>query len=182
MCAGKVIISFYMIELEKTYLLKYFPKGVRNAPKKKIADIYFPKNVKHPTLRLRRAGEKYEMTKKKPVAGRDSSEQIEETIPLTKEEFAALLKASGKSSEKMRYYYPYQNRTAEITVFEKKLRGLVLVDVEFGTVEEKNKFEMPEFCLADVTQEKFAAGGMLAGKSYRDLEKNLSRYGYKKII
>ena len=55
------------------------------------------------------------------------------------------------------------------------------VDFEFETEEEKEKFEMPEFCLADVTQENFIAGGMLAGKKYKDIEKELERFEYKKL-
>ena len=61
------------------------------------------------------------------------------------------------------------------------MEGLVLVDIEFETPEEKNAFMMPDFCLVDVSQEEFIAGGMLAGKKYRDIEDDLARYEYKKI-
>ena len=71
--------------------------------------------------------------------------------------------------------------TAEIDVFQGALKGLVLVDVEFETVEEKDAFEMPEFCLVEVTQEEFIAGGMLCGKSYEDIEEGLKRYNYSRI-
>lgn len=40
----------------------------------------------------------------------------------------------------------------------------------------------PSIALADVAQEEFAAGGVLAGKSYDDLESELSRFSYQKII
>ena len=40
---------------------------------------------------------------------------------------------------------------------------------------------MPDFCLADVTQEVFIAGGMLCGKCYKDIEDDLARIGYKKL-
>ena len=60
--------------------------------------------------------------------------------------------------------------------------GLVLVDVEFDSKGEKDVFVMPEFCLAEVTQESFIAGGMICGKSYDDIESKLSKFGYKKLI
>ena len=41
---------------------------------------------------------------------------------------------------------------------------------------------MPDFCLADVTQEKFIAGGMICGKSYEDIEKELKRFNYVKLF
>jgi hypothetical protein len=58
---------------------------------------------------------------------------------------------------------------------------LILVDFEFKNIEEKDKFLMPDFCLADITQEKFCAAGWLAGKEYSDIEQFLDTYGYKKI-
>lgn len=59
---------------------------------------------------------------------------------------------------------------------------MVVVDFEFDNKEEKDKFEMPDFCLADVTQEEFIAGGMICGKSYEDVEKDLKKFSYKKIL
>lgn len=55
------------------------------------------------------------------------------------------------------------------------------VDFEFETEEEKEKFIMPEFCLAEVTQEEFIAGGKLCGKSYAEIEKELEELGYNKL-
>lgn len=43
-------------------------------------------------------------------------------------------------------------------------------------------FVSPSFCLAEVTQEEFIAGGYLAGKSYADIEKFLKMYHYRPII
>ena len=40
---------------------------------------------------------------------------------------------------------------------------------------------MPDFCLADVTQEVFIAGGMLCGKKYESIRVPLEHLGYKKI-
>lgn len=169
------------IELEKTYLAKYLPKGLKKFPSKEIKDIYIPKESYHPVLRVRKNGDVYQMTKKEPVEDRDSSEQYEHTIKLTKKEFTALEKLSGKKSRKIRYYYELSGRTYEIGVFKDALAGLVLIDVEFIDKKDKDAFEMPDFCLADVTQEEIFAGGMLAGKKYSNLTKDLKKYKYSKI-
>jgi CYTH domain-containing protein len=171
-----------MLEREKTYLIKYMPKGWRKSPKKRILDIYYPATVRHPVLRLRAMAKKCELTKKEPVDARDSSRQMESTIVLSKSEQKTFRKLKGKEIDKWRYYYSYEGKTAEISVFEKKLKGLVLVDFEFNTDEEMSAFQMPDFCLADVTEEEFVAGGMLAGKSYKELEKKLKPYGYVRIV
>lgn len=101
---------------------------------------------------------------------------------MSKEEFLELSALSGKRTRKIRHYYQIGGNVAEIDVFQDKLKGLVLVDFEFKTVEEKNNFIMPDFCLADMTQEKFTAGGILAGKKYSDIEQVLKKYDYKKFI
>lgn len=170
-----------MIELEKTYLAKYLPEGLKDCKYKEIIDIYIPKSSVHPTLRIRKNGDRYEMTKKEPVVKGDSSEQEEQTIILTEKEFNELFKLDGKSTHKIRYYYDYNGRIAEVDVFLDDLLGLVLVDFEFENILEKNSFNMPEFCLAEVTQEEFLAGGMICGKSYKEIEENLKRYNYKKL-
>ena len=55
------------IEIEKTYLLKYIPVDIKLLPYKEILDIYIPSNEKHPHLRIRKNGDKYEITKKYPI-------------------------------------------------------------------------------------------------------------------
>lgn len=146
-----------------------------------VFDIYIPQAEEHPILRIRKKGDKFEITKKHPVEGMDSSRQSEETIPLTEEEFLEFTKLQGKRVRKIRHYYPLGADMAEIDVFQDDLKGLILVDFEFKTIEAKNDFIMPDFCLADVTQEKFTAGGILAGKKYSDIEGELGKYNYKKF-
>ncbi|MBI2025769.1 MAG: adenylate cyclase [Candidatus Levybacteria bacterium] len=170
-----------MEELELTYLPKFLPSGVTSSPSKKMLDIYLPGSAEHPILRVRRLEDRYEITKKQPVTKGDSSRQLETTIPLTKEEFAELEKLSGKRIDKIRYFYKENGFNYEVDVFQGKLRGLVLVDIEFQSVEDKSNFTPPEWLLAEITQEKVFAGGMLCGKSYKQIEKRLEAIGYLKI-
>ena len=169
------------IEYEITYLAKSLPDNLESCEFKVLMDIYFPKNEEHPRLRLRQKGDKYELTKKQRVNENDASTQIETTVQLTKEEFEGLSKGDGKSLKKKRYFYSYEGRTAEIDIFEDNLSGLVVIEFEFPDKESKDTFAMPSFCLADVTQESFIAGGMLAGKSYEDISNHLDRFAYNKI-
>lgn len=170
------------IELERTFLLKNIPVGLEKCKSIEIIDIYLPKSAKHPILRIRKKGDVFEMTKKYPLVGKDFSEQEEYNISLSKEEFKELSEIEGKRFRKIRYFYPLDGKTAEIDIYLDALRGLAFVDFEFDSRAEKDKFKMPHFCLADVTQEKFVAGGMLAGKKYSDIEPFLKKYNYKKIM
>jgi len=170
-----------MIELERTYLVKKLPEGLKGCKCKEVIDVYIPAASEHPTLRIRKNGDTYEATKKEPVNEGDSSRQEEQTIILTEAEFDALSKLDGKKVRKLRYYYDHNGNTAEVGVFQDSLKGLVMVDFEFSTIKEKDAFEMPDFCLAEVTQEDFTVGGMICGKSYKDIENDLKRYNYKKL-
>ena len=171
-----------MIERELTYLAKHLPEGLADCEFKEIIDIYLPKESRHPTLRIRKNGDKYEITKKEPVNKNEFSEMYEYTTPLTKEEFEALKNTDGKRVRKLRYYYNHNGKTAEFDIFQDDLKGLIVIDFEFETSEEKDLFEMPDFCLADITQKEFCAGGMVCGKCYEDLIENLQRFSYNKIL
>ncbi len=121
------------LELERTFLLKEIPKNLKNCKSVEILDIYIPQTVEHPILRVRKKGDAFEMTKKSPIIGSDSSEQGEQTIFLSTGEFSELLKLEGKKLRKIRYYYPVNNKIAEIDIFLDDLEGLALVDFEFKT-------------------------------------------------
>jgi adenylate cyclase len=170
-----------MTELERTYLAKSLPDNLAGLKKKEVADIYLPARSEHPVLRIRKNGDSYEITNKQPARDGDSSEMIEQTVGLTPEEYADLAVVPGKRVRKLRHYLPYQGRMAEVDVFQDDLAGLVLVDFEFETAEAKNSFAMPEFCLAEVTQAKELAGGMLCGKRYADIQPFLEGLGYRPL-
>lgn len=169
------------LELELTFLAKELPAEIKAMEPTHIVDVYVPDTPEHSHLRLRQKGEKYEITKKMPVIEGNASEQIEQTIPLTKEEFTALCTCSKKRVAKDRYKIEIEGKMAEIDVFTDELEGLVLIDFEFNTVDEKAAFETPSMALADVTQEDFIAGGLLAGKTYNDIASELERFNYKRI-
>ena len=163
-------------EIERTFLMKILPPGLKGCKSVEIVDIYIPGSAEHPKIRIRRSGDKFELTKKEPI-GQDASHQTEHTIPLTKEEFEELSRLNGKKLSKIRYYYTCNGNVAEIDVFQEDLKGLILADFEFKTREERDSFKPPDFCIADITQEEFIAGGRLCGKSYEDIGKDLERFG-----
>ncbi len=171
-----------MIEYEKTYLAKYLPQDLTDYHAEEIVDLYIPADAASPTLRLRKQGKHYDLTKKEIIHEGDFSEMHEYTIHLSEKEYEAFKSIPTKEIRKIRYFYPFKDHIAEISIFKKALAGLVLIDFEFEKPEEKNEFKMPEFCLADVTQESFASGRNLAGKSYSDIEEELKQFDYHELI
>jgi CYTH domain-containing protein len=169
------------IEYERTFLLKSLPDGLIDAESILIRDILVPETARHPHLRLRHKGDSYVITSKYPVSGGDSSKQFEHTIELGKEEFEALASCSSKGFVKRRYFIDLVGRPAEVDLYFEKLKGLAVVDFEFASEKEKDNFKVPDFVLADVTQDENLAGGMLAGKSLDDIMPKIEKYGYKKL-
>lgn len=170
-----------MIELERTFLVKYLPRGWRHLLKLRIIDRYLPHHSLHPGIRLRQKGTEFTLTKKRPLNLNDFSRQEEQTIILSAAEFAALKKLPAKTISKTRYYYRWQQKTIELDVFHGPLTGLVLADIEFTSAKDLRRFQPPDFLLADVTQSETIAGGKLAGKSYRQLQPFLKRYRYRHL-
>ncbi|MEK6938106.1 MAG: hypothetical protein AABX04_03605 [Nanoarchaeota archaeon] len=79
-----------MIEHERTFLAKHLPEGLLKCKSKEILDIYLPTDSRHPKLRIRKNGDKYEITKKTLIDLNDTSKRKEETTSLTIEEFTEL--------------------------------------------------------------------------------------------
>lgn len=169
------------IEYEKTYLARQLPSGLTTAKSVLIRDVFVPESAGHAVLRLRAKNDDYVITKKTVLHGTDSSVMNEETIPLSSDEYEALASCSKKDFIKRRYYVEIAGRSAEVDVFGERLQGLVVIDFEFASEEEKDVFAMPEICLADVTQEEGIAGGYIAGKTYEDIQPILNKYGYKRL-
>jgi CYTH domain-containing protein len=167
------------IEIERSYLAKSLPENLASFPYKEIFDVYFQEDIPRVALRARKKDDSYEITRKYSVSKETTSSQIEETIKITEGGFKGISASPlGKKIRKLRYLYDVHGKTAEIDVFQDALSGLVLVEVEFKSEEEMNTFSMPEFCLADVTEEPWVEGGHLAGKSYQDIEEELKRFNY----
>src|SRR6185436_9221926 len=105
-----------MEELELTYLAKELPKEALVSASVEMLDIYIPASASHPVLRIRKNGDKFEITKKEPLQEGDASRLLETTIPLTAGEYAELAQLSGKRVEKTRFYYREEGTTYQIDV------------------------------------------------------------------
>ncbi len=168
-----------MKELERTFLARYVP-DLSGCASREVIDIYVPKSREHPTLRIRKNGDRFEITKKEP-ASENPAVMNEETVSITSEEFEALSHTEGKRLHKTRYFYKKDGLDAQIGIHVEDLEGLVLIDFEFENEDAMNAFSPPDFCLAEVTEDEFLAGGMLCGKRYEEIEPRLSEKGYKKL-
>jgi adenylate cyclase len=169
------------LEREKTYLLKELPAGLASCRSEVISDAYIPASALYPILRLRHRGDRYELTKKEQLDDADASRQTEHTIHLTPDEAVAFEVVKAKRATKRRYYCTVDGYPAELDLYQDDLVGLVVIDFEFESDEAMDALEIPDICLADVTQDEAIAGGVLAGKTYADLAPLLQKYHYEPL-
>lgn len=147
-----------------------------------IIDKYLIHIQGYSRIRLRKFGDKFELTKKIVLDENDKSKLEEQNIALNEEEYNVLNKLNGDTISKTRYYFNYQGAQVELDIFSEGLQGLVTAEIEFQGIDDRDKFELPPFCLVDVTQERFISAPVLAGKKYEDIEKELEKFNYKKLF
>lgn len=169
------------LEIEFTFLAAFMPEEITDVEPIEIEDVYITPGTGASIIRLRRKGNRYELTKKTAVAKGDFSRHEEQTIELTRQEYDVLAVGGSLKISKNRYDVKINGFDTEVDVFTEDLEGLVAIDFEFKDNEAQDAFVEPDCCLVDVTQDKEMSAGYLAGKSYKDIEVWLRAKGYKAI-
>jgi CYTH domain-containing protein len=142
------------MEIERKYLIHTLPEDIESYPRHRIAQGYL---CTSPVVRIRRSDDEYYLTYK----GGGLMVREEYNLPLTKEAYEHLLpKVDGLLISKTRYLIPLtagtgidHPLTAELDVFEADLAPLMLVEVEFESVDEANAFTAPDWFGEDVTED-----------------------------
>lgn len=158
-----------MLEIEKTFLVKKIPDDLSAFSSCQIKQGYISSSP--PSLRIRKKGDKFELTKKTPLTEGDYSAFEEVNIYLTEYEFNKLWPLTEKSLEKIRYKIPLDdNLIAELDIFKADLTGAAFVEVEFSSKEQMDSFQAPEWFGKDITNEIFSANAFLAGKTFSEVK------------
>lgn len=166
-------------ELERRYLLRTLPSDLDRYSVQIVSDLYFPEHSDHCQLRLRRKGNKYEITKKVPIDPNDLSSMQEHTIPLSEQEYHCLLNAPGKALNKQRYSISAYFGSIEIGVFLDALAGLMIVDFEFTDHQAMEAFKSPSWVGPEITNDNRLAGGELCGRKIDELAQILKDYDFQ---
>lgn len=144
-----------------------------NYPNYSIEQGYIAKN-KEFKIRVRKVVKdndtKYTLTYKKRLS-EDVNINTEYELEIDKDIFNQLLsKRDGNIIKKKRYLIPFNNLTAELDIFDDKLKGLKLVEVEFKNREEYNNFKKPIWFLDEVTNNSmFSNSNLVEINSLEDI-------------
>ena len=138
------------MEIEKKFIPKELPKNLAQFEHHKIEQAYL--NTA-PVVRIRKQDNEYYLTYK----GGGMMAREEYNLPLNAESYQHLReKADGNIITKTRYLIPINdgNLTAELDIFENKFSGMLLVEVEFDSVEQAHAFQKPDWFGDEVTHDK----------------------------
>lgn len=144
------------MEIERKFTIKELPKNLEQYEYKIIEQGYL--NTK-PVLRIRRMNDDYILTYKSKDGIQDSNQSIvlnnEVELPLNQRSYEHLKeKVDDNMVSKKRYIIPIENGLkVEFDIFEGKLKGLYLAEVEFSSIEEANEFVPLDWFHEDVSDD-----------------------------
>ena len=135
------------MEIERKFLVKELP----DLSKYEYVDIEQGYLSTSPVVRIRKKNDKYILTYK--GSGLMAREEIEAS--LTEEAYQHLLeKIDGYPITKRRYMIPFEDYMIELDVFEGHMKGLIMAEVEFASMEDAKGFNPPQWFGADVTEDR----------------------------
>lgn len=140
----------FSMEIERKFVPERLPEGLENFSRVHMVQGYL--NTA-PVVRIRKENDSFFLTYK----GGGLMVREEYNLPLTAKAFAHLLpKCDGRIIEKTRYRFPVEGHpdlTAELDLFSGDLEGLVILEVEFPSVEAAVSFEPPAWFGQEVTND-----------------------------
>ena len=146
------------MEIERKFIPLDLPKDLNQLKHHKIEQAYLNTS---PVVRIRKQDDSYYLTYK----GGGMMAREEYNLPLNEKSYYHLLeKADGNIITKTRFLIPLENNlTAELDIFEGKFAGMVLIEVEFESIEQAKNFIPPKWFGADVTNDRRYHNSYLSG-------------------
>lgn len=139
------------IEIERKFLVDRLPPDFENLTGNAIRQGYVIDAAGGIELRVRqKQGACYQTIKMGEGLSRTEIE-----IELSSDQFDRLWPyTDGRRVSKIRYAVPVGDHTAELDRFEGNLEGLLMVEVEFPSVDAARNFAPPDWFGRDVTEDK----------------------------
>jgi len=172
--------KYARIERERRYLLEDLPEGLTRAEHHlQITDNY----IRGTRLRIRKVRDPQtnkwvvKFTQKFAPNPVDLSRTVITNVYLNATEAETLSIFEANEIRKNRYYFEFEGRRFSIDMFLGDLFGLVLAEISFETDDELDRFPIPSFAIADVTNNEMFSGGKLSELKYEDVKEEILRSG-----
>lgn len=162
------------MEIERKYIVKKMPDLSKANEVWDIEQAYL---CGKPTVRIRKKNNDYILTYKSQkglgAACVDAKARVNEEVelPLSKEAYEHLLtKCDDYVVRKKRYIISIDEKhKAELDVFEGRLEGLFMVEVEFESLEDAKVFSAPDWFGTDVSADSRFSNRMLSKREKYDI-------------
>ena len=144
------------MEIERKFSILKMPEDLEKYEKEEIEQGYL---CIKPTVRIRQANNEYTLNykwKQKGLEEKIAIQNIEYTMPLTKENYEILLKKiENNLIKKDRYKIPIEDGLiVELDVFHGNLEGLIFAEVEFSNLDVAENFKKPDWLGKDLCFDK----------------------------
>jgi adenylate cyclase len=144
-------------EIERKFLVSAIPPEAGRGTH--IVQGYLELSSDEDELRVRRKGDATVLT----VKSGHGLDRGEEEVSISAETFDALWPLTeGRRIEKRRYEIQHAGATIELDVFDGRLEGLLIAEVEFDSTEESERFDPPGWFGRDVTDDPGYSNRVLA--------------------
>ena len=148
-------------EIERKFLLQTIPEDIIQQSQAVAIKQGYLVVGQHCELRVRSKGEQYFFTSKRGqgMVREEKEQEIDQVIfdlvwPFTE----------GRRLEKTRHLYTRNNLVYEFDLYTGDLADLRVLEVEFTSVEAAEGFEMPDFCIKEITNDSRYKNANLALK------------------
>ncbi len=169
--------KYACLELERRYLLREFPPdGMGQVAPCHITDRYLT-STRLRLRRMRMPGQRavFKLGQKYQAPSQSRAETTMTNIYLNEAEYQTLYQLEAREVIKKRYPYPFEGLDYSLDVFEGKLTGLILAEIESETKEKLARLPLPAFALKEVTADLFFTGGYLATLTQADFQAGLTK-------
>ena len=138
-------------EIERKFLVKKLPANLQQYPSTDIVQGYLAITEKGTEVRLRKKGDRFYQTVKSGFG----LQRCEAEIEISKDQFEKLWSMTeGKRIEKARYEIDYSGMKIELDIYKGILKGLVVAEVEFSSIEQAKSFVPPNWFSREVTEDE----------------------------
>jgi adenylate cyclase len=163
-----------MQEIERKFIIQSIPFPLDHQFFEDIRQGYLVTSEKGDEVRVRQRGDHCFLTVKKG----EGFERYEMEIEISRDQFEKLYGATADERlEKKRYIIKDHGFNIELDIFEGRLKGLMVAEVEFRSPDEGKAYRAPDWFGREVTEDKRFANRNLAkyGLPLLDSEKEIKR-------
>ena len=139
------------LEVERKFLVPKKPAFLKDCRRERIRQGYLAVGRNGTELRVRQEGKRYLLTLK---SGKGET-RLEEELGIGRKRFDSLWPLTrGRRVRKVRYFASHHDRTIHVDVYRRKLKGLVVAEVEFADAGQARAFEPPDWLGREVTDDE----------------------------